>query len=1013
MVAVTRKKRIQKGGSKIGGPVNSSHGPGKFKRGAQIVGQGALNMFKHSKDGSKITAAVAAAPFAIASGATAAAVSGLAAVGKAAYRLPAAGIAGHYAKKSEETLTKKLGVNRAGISTNLSKLEIAKQKLDAEYSAKIAKSRENIMSGKTKPKDKSTEKLQQEYESKATALYTQIQKQHTSKDLHQKNNTRKIQPIGPTNPNNKTTLSEKIDFALQKSKNNLEKTYEKAKSEYRIKQQEAITGIKKDLNYDTKKQAHEQTRSELSTALSKFDTNKKNLDAKMSTDKNFIFTKEYAQNTKALATEKLEYDEKLKAYTTSSESINKLEKDFAKQIKSYGKKNRGTGGIGGLKDIEFYEGKAQSWRNTEKRHRHEMSEDYKDIGRAAKKFGSFGILKTSKREKVNYGIESEYEGKRTDINPFGFKPFSSKMSKIKSMETLFDGSTTTLKDFDTQIKDLKSDIANVDILDFDPKTRKASTPEQATKIEEINKLQAGLQELTMKNNKDFVQIEEYKNKLKQNISEFQNAELNALILDKSKRQKLLGIAESTTNNLIDDKQYAKNMKKLHENPDYNPLLSKMLKGDPKDKESIINDLTAKKNELIQKSESGSLGTKIKINEELQIVKKLLRYTEGKQLQEKIKAETQDLLTSQTNMETAAKQKKANMELEAKIKQRNEDEKDPIKLNKFIIEDLAKLEEQKGELKEISTNYNNQKTFFDTEIKPEADKVQTNIKQITENIRITEANIKQSYKDIKSNRVKYKKNEEDIINLESDREILLEKIEDAKLDGKNTTISELRKKIIETNLASLKDNNKQIILNNNILATSIANANNQLPILQKNLSEEKTQPILKEFEDRTKLLKETNKSRKEQLKNFEENVEKIKLLRLKQKSLMPKPVENETGGPVPVPAPTPTPVPTPAPTPVPTPAPTPVPTPAPRPAPNASDYSNALYPDLAQGPAKGQRQAPAKAQAKAPVPVQAPAKAQAKAPAPVPVPAAQRKPRSAPGGKLNLGTAVANFFGALF
>lgn len=907
MVAVTRKKRIQKGGSKIG-PVNSYHGPGKIKRGAQQVGQAAKTLGKNVGLGVVgITGAVVAAPFAAAAAAAAAGVSGLAMAGKAIYRIPAAAIAGYKKKTSEETLTKKLGVNHAGISTNLSKLEIAKQKLDAEYSEKLAKSRESIMSGK-KPnkKDKTTETLQKEYESKATALYTQIQKQHTSKELHQKNNTRKMQPIGPTNPNNKTTLSEKIDFALQKSKNNLEKKYENAKSEYRIKQQAAITSIKNGLDYDTKKQAHEKTRSELSTALSKFDTNKKNLDAKMSTDKNFIFTKEYAQNTKALETEKLEYNKKLKEYTTSSESINKLEKDFAKQIKTYGKKNRGKGEIGGLKDIEFYEGKAQSWRNTEKRHWHEMTEDIKDIGRATGRFGALGqsnliakkigLNPISKREKVNYGIESEYEGKRTDINPFGFKPFSSKMSKIKSMETLFDGNTTTLKDFDTKITDLKSEIANVDILDFDTKTRKASTPEQETKIEEINKLQAGLKDLTMKNNKDFVQIAEYQNKLKQNISEFQNAELNALILDRSKRQKLLGIAESTTNNLIDDKQYAKNIKKLHENPEYNPLLSKMLKGE--DKAEIINELTAKKAELIQQSESGSLESKIKVNEELQTVKKLLRYTEGKQLQEKIKAETQDLLTSQTNMEKAAKQKKANMELSAKIKQRNEDEKDPIKLNQFIIEDLAKLEEQKAELKEISTNYNNQKTFFDTKIKPEYVEVQKNINQITENIKITEAQITQSTKLINSNRVKYKTNEDNIINLESTRDILLENIEDAKLENDFKKIQNLEGELNTTNtvIEELENKNKLIIGSNNYYATRIANANNQLPILQNKLSEEKQNPILEAYKDRTKLLKETNESRKEQLKKFEENVEKIKLLRLKQKSLMPEPVETETEGP---------------------------------------------------------------------------------------------------------------------
>ena len=723
MVAVTRKKKIHKGGSykyeynPKYGQFNYSQKPNYGNSATRRLGQ---NFIEGAKPVARYAAAVVTSPLWVPAAAvgyaagTAAGVLGASAgllryAAKAAYRKPAEGISWVIAKKSERIVAQKLGgLNQPKISKKLSGFELEKQKLDADYAQKMADYTQKSRTGKATTRDLSS--LESSYKYHAENLLKQIETEHSKQKLGL--NTTPATTTGKSattttaatvatgksaittgksatttttlkekikavetartdlDPTAKLTLSEKLDLALTQSKTNLANRYETAKVAYETKRQEKIKTKKAELGYNKAQTEFTKSQASLTTSQADFTKKQEALDALISKNpKNYMHTPDFRQLTERLQNSGQKYRENLKEFEITSKQFTQKEKELAKALRStrtwYGfKKHDGSN-----KDIEFYEGKAKSWKNTFRRHKHESQEDLKDIYRLRDKMSTFGISKLQTRLGLNhpkrekYSVKSEYNTmSRTDFNPFGIKLGTSKLRQIDKMKEFLD-TKTSLLDLDTQIKDTQSKIDSPDsINEFDNVEQpNILNSVKASKFESINELRQNLDALVSNDPQNIVKKTELENQLKLKIKDYYTTELDSLNLDKGKRQKLLTIAQLTTNNLISEKDYAKNIQKIHENPEYNDLLSKML--NPKHpKADIIDGLTDAKDRLIQVSnEAPNLKGRIKANNELQIIKKLLRYSEGKALQEKIAAElqgAQNLVTSSIENRQLEKQKAA-------------------------------------------------------------------------------------------------------------------------------------------------------------------------------------------------------------------------------------------------------------------------------------------------------------------------------------------------------------------
>ena len=452
------------------------------------------------------------------------------------------------------------------------------------------------------------------------------------------------------------------------------------------------------------------------------------------------------------------------------------------------------------KGIEFYEGKVSSWENSYKRQKEGLKKDWQTVGEYTDKALTFlpkaiGLYKPkpSVKSNENYGIKSDYEDQKTDFKPFGVGTFTSKMEQLGNIETFLN--KTSLTDYDDKIKTLKTEIANpINAQNFLDNNKNIPQQLRANIKDDLKQLSA-LDPLDVKGKTDL----DYK--LKQYVTDYQNAQLNTLELDKSTRQKLLTNAQSTTNELMNKNSYFESIKELHKKPEYNALISKLINPnlDKQEKEALVKELEAKQAKLIAKSKNGkNLNSKIATDDELQYVKKLLRYNKGEILKAQIDTELKNVKANLNTKITAATQ----LEMNKKLYENN-----PEKLPEIIKErenkldsDLVRINSEKQQLEDIIKNdltpLEDSKNLIDADIKNHEDTINKAKKEIELN-----------EKDINTTKAEFNKKEERIKQETSKIKELKLQILEAELKNNQAEIVNLDKQITESG-KHIDDSNKE-------------------------------------------------------------------------------------------------------------------------------------------------------------------------------------------------------------
>ena len=805
MVAVSKKKKtLMYGGSGYGGPPKvrqkgysgdpppkvpsgyTSSGPPKVvysptsqldstgnslkMRAAVKTGRGAKSLAKGVGIGVGavalgLPAGAASFGLTLATGAVAAGLTAVKSVG----RLASAGVSAAYARRAKSTLKGKLGgLDEIGISNKLSSYESRKKNLNSRHLYSITRLTQALRQGKNVSQEIS--KADSKYQSALEALATQIEQKHSTKKLSGDGTTvfgritaEEAQKQATDPSFVPLTLSQKLDLALQHSKSNLANRYENAKAAYETKRQTAINNKKKELGFSQVEQEFKKSKSDFNNSQRDFLAKQEKLDQFiLDNPTNWAQKPEIQQIRSDVEASGKKYRDKLSQFQWKSSTFKNKEKELAKSLKS----TRSLLGLGFKrhdgynKGIDFYEGKAQGWKNSYKRTMHNLKQDWVDVDRIATKIGSFGFAKVSKRSDYD-GTKSQYNTmSRSDINPFGFRPFTSKLEKIKNMQKLFETGKTDLTGLDKAIKDIQIKMYDKDINNstninaFLQNANKNESPGQSATRKIITRLNERLNKLDKKDPNYVYKQTELNYFLKTNMTDYYTMQMNSLNLDKSRRKKLLTIAELTTKDLISEPDYFKNINKLHANPDYNGLLTKLIAPNATtfDKLASLND---EKNRLISLSRGAkNLEGRAKANDELQIIKKLIRHNKGIELQEQI---TNEMKSSQQIVTNSIKERAKPKFQTPELKQNYINEIDSIR--KELIADKSDYNHQKKVFTDIESKYTGLQDQLAVQLKDKAviEETKANI------LRGKEKNAKKTIENLE--KIKANENELIILDLE--------------------------------------------------------------------------------------------------------------------------------------------------------------------------------------------------------------------------------------------------------